>query len=109
MIRAGANIATLYRDEPQPLGVFETPVTEGRTVYCTVRSVSYRERYEAAAHGLKPDIIIRLAAPDEYRDEQRCVIRDPDSGKDVEFRVMHPWLNTRDGSVELTLERRAAP
>lgn len=100
MIRAGANVATLYKDETQPLGVFDTAVETGRTVFCTVRSVSYRERYEAAAHGLRPEIIIRLADNAEYEDETRCVI------EGIEFRVMHPWANPRDGSVELTLERR---
>lgn len=102
MIRAGANVATLYRDDTQPLGVFETPTETGRTVYCTVRSVSYRERYEAAAHGLRPEIVIRLADAEEYKDEQRVVL------EGVEYRVMHPWAHPTDGSVELTLERRGA-
>jgi len=99
MIRAGANVAILYKDSPEPLGVFETPEAEGRRVYCTVRSVSYRERYEAAAHGLRPEIVIRLADAAEYQDEPRCVI------EGTPYRVMHPWANPRDGSVELTLER----
>lgn len=102
MIRAGANVAVLHQDAPQPMGVFDTPVTTDRTVYCTVRSVNYRERYEAAAHGLRPEIVIRLADAAEYQDEPRCTI------EGVEYRVMHPWANPKDGSVELTLERRGA-
>lgn len=102
MIRCGANVAILHQDTPQPLGVFETPAVTSRQVYCTVRTVSYRERYEAGAHGLRPEYIIRLADAAEYQDETRCTI------EGQEFRIMHPWANP-DGSVELTLERRAAP
>jgi len=95
-------VAILHLDVPQPLGVFEPPATRDRTVYCTVRTVSYRERYEAGAHGLRPEYIIRLADAEEYQDETRCTI------EGQEFRVMHPWANP-DGSVELTLERKGAP
>lgn len=100
-IHLGANVAVLHRDDPQPLGVFETPVTRDRKVYCTVRSVSYRQRYEAMAHDMDPVCIIRLAAPEEYQDEQRCTL------EGQTYRVRDPYL-TGDG-LELTLYREVTP
>ena len=97
-MRRGANVLTLHADHTQPLGVFDTPYAESRTVYCTVRSVSYRERYEAAAHGLRPELIVKLADVLEYRGETRCTLE----GK--EYRILHDYL-LADGGVELTLER----
>lgn len=98
-MRQGANVLTLKAESPQPAGVLEPKTTEDRTVYCTVRSVSYRERYEAQAHGLRPEIIVKLADPEEYRGESLCEI------EGVPYRVLHEYL-TRDGGIELTLERR---
>ncbi len=93
---------TLINDAGQPLSVFEPSQPVERTVYCTVRSVSYKERYEAASHGLRPELIVKLADTLEYQGERRCVL----DGQ--EYTIMHDYL-TQDGGVELTLERRAAP
>jgi len=98
-MRRGANVLTLIAEEAQPLGVFEAPARESRTVYCTVRSVTYRERYEAAAHGLRPELIVKLADVKEYRGERLCAL------EGMEYRVLHDYL-LADGGVELTLERR---
>lgn len=103
MIRCGANTMTLITDSPEPRGVFEPSDQAERTVYCTVRSVSYHERYEAAAHGLHPEYVVRLADTKEYAGETRCVI------EGNEFSILHTWLHPRDGSIELTLERRGRP
>lgn len=102
-MRQGANVLVLFDDRVKPMGVLETPAeTKSRTVYCTVRSVSYRERYEAASHGLRPELIVKLADTEEYQGETRCELE----GR--EYRILHDYL-LRDGGVELTLERRAAP
>ena len=101
MIKLGANVAVLHLDGPQPLGVFETPVTRDRKVYCTVRSVSYRQRYEAMAHDLDPVCIIHLAAPEEYQGEHRATI-----GGET-YRISDPYLSG-DG-LELTLYREVTP
>lgn len=98
-MRRNTTVCTLHADSPQPLGVFETPVPADRKVYCTVRSVSYRERYEAESHGLRPEIVVKLADAAEYGGELRCTVE----GK--EYRVMRDYL-LPDGGVELTLERR---
>ena len=102
MTQRSANVLTLIADNPQPLGVFEAPAQAARKVFCTVRSVSYHERYEAETHGLRPELIVKLADVREYRGEPRCIL----DGR--EYRIMHDYL-LRDGGVELTLERRAAP
>lgn len=101
MIHLGANVAVLHTDATQPLGVFDTPTTTDRKVYCTVRSVSYRQRYEAMAHDLDPVCIIRLAIPEEYQGELRATL----DGKT--YRVSDPYL-TGDG-LELTLYREVTP
>ena len=99
-MRKGANVLTLHADHTQPLGVFDTPYSEGRKVYCTVRSVSWHERYEAQTHGLRPELIVKLADVLEYKGETRCTLE----GK--EYRILHEYL-LGDGGVELTLERAA--
>lgn len=100
-MRRAANVLTLIAEQTHPLGVFEDPSPTERTVYCTVRSVSYHERYEAASHGLRPELIVKLADPLEYGGESRCRIDGTD------YTVLHEYL-TKDGGVELTLERRGA-
>jgi hypothetical protein len=100
-MRRSANVLKLINDAVQPLGVFEPSQTEERTVYCTVRSVSYKERYEAASHGLRPELIVKLADTLEYNGERRCVL------DEKEYTVMHEYL-TQDGGVELTLARKGA-
>lgn len=100
-MRRAANVLTLIDDTPQPLGVFEASTPIQRTVYCTVRSVSYHERYEAASHGLRPELIVKLSDVLEYEGERRCVL------EDKQYTVMHEYL-TQDGGVELTLAREGA-
>ena len=46
---------------------------------------------------------MRLADTEEYAGETRCVI------EGQEFMILHTWLHPRDGSIELTLERRGRP
>lgn len=96
-----ADVLTLLGDDVQPLGVLEDPVPQSRKVFCTVRSVGYRERYEAEAHGRRPEIAVKLAVPEEYRGESRCLI----GGR--EYRVIRDYL-LPDGGLELTLERKGA-
>ena len=100
-MRRAANILTLIAETPQPLGVADPAAPDERTVYCTTRSVSWRERYEADAHGLRPEVAVKLAAPEEYNGETLCLLE----GK--EYRIIRDYL-TPDGGIELTLERRGA-
>lgn len=93
---------TLIDESPKPQGVFDDATRTERTVYCTVRSVTYHERYEAASHGLRPELVAKLADTLEYRGERRCEL------EGTEYTVLHEYL-TQDGGVELTLERRGAP
>lgn len=90
--------ATLWREVPQPRGVFKQAVPEERTVYGRIRSVGYRERYEAMAHGLKPELVLALAHDFEYRGESMARI-----GGNT-YRVIRTYLTEADG-IELTLQR----
>lgn len=100
-MRRGANVVQLISETPGTAGVFDTVVPATRKVYCTVRSVSYRERYEAVAHGLRPELIVKLADVKEYRGEPRCVL------EGYEYTILHDYL-LPDGGIELTLERKGA-
>ena len=90
--------ALLWKELPNPRGVFDPPVREERTVFGRLRSVGYRERYEAMAHGLKPELVLALMHDFEYKDESMCRI----SG--VDYRILRTYRTEADG-IELTLER----
>lgn len=64
-------IATLIRDDPATHGVYEETETVERTVFCTVRSASYRDIDAAGSEGMRPEIVVRLAQDFEYQDEKR--------------------------------------
>lgn len=98
MIRA--SVVTLIKDLRQPAGVFDTPEPETRTVPCTVRSASYRMRFEAQAHGFDPAVILRLSDEREYDGEARCEFE----GK--EYLIDETPYRLSTGEIELTLMRR---
>lgn len=64
-------VVTLIRDDPAAHGVYEEPETAERTVFCTVRSASYRDIDAAGSEGMRPEIVVRLAQDFEYQDEKR--------------------------------------
>lgn len=91
--------AILYREDPNPRGVFEPPVRVERKVYCTVRSVGMRETYEAMTHGLRPELVLVLAQAFEYRGEDGVTLDGTD------YTILRTYETTTDG-IELTLQRK---
>ena len=77
-------------------------VETARDVFCEVRSVGMREKYQAQAVGLLPELVFVLADYYEYEDEQKLRYR----GK--EYRILRTYIKetheielvvTRDGSA----------
>jgi len=92
-------VATLYREDPSPRGVFDRPLRQERKVYCALRSVGMRESYEAMAHGLRPELVIVLAHDFEYRGETGALV------DGVDYTILRTYITTADG-IELTLQRK---
>ncbi len=99
MVRA--DVITLIADNPGAHGVFDSPETSERTVYCTVRSVGMQEMYTAMSQGLRPQYVFDLQHDFEYQGEQRLRYHD------VEYRVIRTYVNQSDG-IEITVERSNA-
>lgn len=79
-----------------------TAVETARDVFCEVRSVGMREKYQAQAIGLLPELVFVLADYYEYDDEQKLRYRDK------EYRILRTYIKdsheielvvTRDGST----------
>ena len=94
-----ADVITLVSEDPGAHGVFDAPTRTERTVFVTIKSVGYREVYEAMAHGLNPTLVFTLALAADYQDETLCVY----DGK--EYNIIRTYL-TKSGGIELTAERR---
>lgn len=76
---------------------------ESRTVFATLRSVGQKEFYEAAAVGLKPEIVFVLEDYLDYQDEQ-IVLYKPFRAKKWEcYRVLRTYRN--DNQLELVCYR----
>lgn len=96
MIRSST--VTLITGTPEPRGVFQMPVDEGREVYCDVQSVGMREAYEAMAHGHHPEWVLVLSDYGEYQGERICLF------EGARYRIMRSYVRP-DYRIELTLER----
>lgn len=94
-----ATVCVLIKDSPTAHGVFEPHMNEERTVFCTVRSVSMRETYEAMAAGVTPEAVIRLEHDFEYHNEKRLRIGE------TEYDIIRTYAGDQNG-IELTVKRR---
>ena len=63
-------VVYLIAEDPQAHGVLADHRRVERKVYAVMRSVGMRETYEAMGHGITPERVFDLAAPEEYRDEK---------------------------------------
>lgn len=96
MIRA--DTVLLIAEVPQAHGVFDPPMENAREVFCTVRSVSQTEAYQARATGLAPELRLRLEHTCEYEGEKRCVFRG------IKYEIIRTYMDEKDG-IELTIQR----
>lgn len=90
-------IVYLISETPEAHGVLDEPQEYGRKVYAVMRSVGMRETYEALGHGLAPERVFDLAAPEEYRDEKYL------TWNNILYRIVRTYINGE--TISLTVER----
>lgn len=98
MVRA--DVCTLISENPKAHGIFDDPQETGRKVFCTVRSVTQSEVYQAQAVGLAPELKLVLSHAFEYADEKMadfCGHR---------YVILRTYVNQGD-EIELTVQRLA--
>ena len=95
MVRA--DTLDLIAERPAPHGIFDTIEEIRRTVYCTERSVSQTEMYQAQAVGLNPALKLVLAHAFEYGGEKLCEY------KGIRYRIIRTYITAGD-DIELTVE-----
>ena len=94
-----SGILILIKDIPTAGGVFDTPTTQEVQVEASVKSVGYREVYEAMGHGLNPEKVFVLPYAYMYHDEKRCRFCG------VEYDIIRTY-ETESNGIELTVQRR---
>ena len=107
MVRA--DTLDLIAEHPAPHGIFDTIEETRRTVYCTERSISQTEAYQAKGVGLNPALKLVLAHSFEYGGEKLCEY------KGIRYRILRTYIDTGDfrgynrrgyisDAIELTVE-----
>lgn len=96
MVRADTLI--LIAESPAAHGVFDDPVETTRTVFCTEKSISQTETYQAQAVGLNPELKLILAHAFEYGGEKLCQY------KGIRYKILRTYHNEGD-QMELTVQR----
>lgn len=97
MIRVG--VVYLITEKPEARGVLEAATETRRKTYCTEKSLSMTETYQARASGFAPDLRLKLAQDFEYRGETLCEYRGE------RYRVIRNYTDEKADGIELTLER----
>lgn len=96
MIRA--DVIELITENESAHGVHIAATETARMVYCTVKSASRREYYEAFNDGMSPEYVFRLEMAEDYQNERIARYHGQ------KYRIIRHYL-TDDGGVELTVER----
>lgn len=97
MIRAG--LVYLIMESPEARGVLDTVTETSRKTYCTEKSLSMTERYQARAAGFAPDLRLKLTQGFEYKGETLCEY------KGERYKIIRDYEDEKSDGVELTLER----
>lgn len=90
-------VVYLISEDPGAHGVTEEPQRFERKVYAVMRSVGMRETYEAMGHGIMPERVFDLAAPEEYKDEKWL------RWNDELYRIVRTYVAGE--TISLTVER----
>lgn len=90
-------VVYLIREDPAAHGVTEPHCRIERKVFAVMRSVGMRETYEAMGHGIAPERVFDLAAPEEYQDEKLL------KWNDQIYRVVRTYVN--GDTLSITVER----
>lgn len=100
------DVITLIGESPEAHGIFETRTELERVVFCFVKSVGFREYFEALAQSLHPSFVFVLRDYAEWHGEKICVYNG------VRYRVIRTYV-TPQNTIELTVEEatvdRAVP
>ena len=92
------DVVELISEIPGAHGALDTPLLNGRTVYCEVQSVGQTETYQARATGLNPELKLVMPHAFEYQNEKKCVFHG------VPYSIIRTYLQKGDG-IELTIQR----
>ena len=93
-----ADVIQLITETESAHGVHAAVTETERTVYCTVRSVTRGEFYNALNAGVQPEYVFELALAEDYQGER--IVR----YHGQKFRVVRTFMNAADG-IEITCER----
>ena len=93
-----ADVIDLITETASAHGVHDAVTETARTVYCTVRSVTRSEFYNALNAGVQPEVVFVLALAEDYQGER--VVR----WKGQKYRVVRTYTTAADG-IEITCER----
>ena len=93
-------VVYLIAEDPQAHGVLADHQRFERKVFAVMRSVGMRESYEAMGHGIVPERVFDLAAPEEYRDEKWL------RWEDKLYKVVRTYINGE--TLSITVERSNA-
>lgn len=91
-------ICYLISESSKARGVFQEPETEERKRFCTERSVTRNEYYNAENVGIRPEIVLKLSRASEYQKE--LTLRYQGQVYDIIRNYETP-----DGGIELTIAR----
>ena len=94
-----AGVAYLITRSPEARGVLDTATETARKVYCTEKSVSMTEIYQARAEGFAPEIRLKLTQRFEWKGEDVCLY------KGTRYNIIRPYSDEKADGAELTLER----
>ena len=93
-----ADTVLLIAEAPKAHGVLEPAVETTREVFCTVRSITQSEAYQAKGIGLNPEYRLVLSHSFEYEGEKMCVFNG------VRYEIIRTYMDEHDG-IELTIQR----
>lgn len=97
MVRA--DVVQLIAYTPDAHGVYDAQTQTARTVYCTVRSASYKDIAAAGTDGLRPELVFRLDHDFEYQGERTAVY----NGQT--YNIDRTYMADEAGWIELTCSR----
>ena len=96
MVRA--DVIGLVTETRSAHGVHEAITETVREVLAEIRSVTRSEYYNALNSGMKPELVFKLTAEDDYQDERFLRYGSK------RYRIVRTYL-TNDGGIEITAER----
>ena len=92
-----SDVITLISETPEAHGIFDDWTESSRQVFCYVKSVGFREYFEALSQALHPSFVFVLRDYAEYKGEKVCVYHDK------RYRIIRTFI-TAQQTIELTVE-----